>query len=88
MAAERFAGGRGTAFDTHTRVSAKPYRTCALAQTSGRERTWMLTSISACHEEHGHVAASDRERRDPDDVPYDDAPPWHTNVEEALSGAV
>ena len=48
----------------------------------------MRTGISASHEEHGDVTATDGERGDPDDVSHNDAPPGYANMEETLSGAV
>ena len=77
MAAERFAGGRGIAFDTQTAVKANPKKPSLLLALPMKQRN-DGTCISRGHEEHRDIPPGGRHSRHSDYVAYDHTPPWHT----------
>ena len=87
MAADRFAGGRGAVFETHTAVSATPsVRTSNEYET--RMRAMSHTRLPRRHEKKCNITTSNGHSIEADNVSQYGTPPPARDVEEAFTSSV
>ena len=84
IAADRLAGGLGTALDTHTRVRANPVEK-NFRHVQGRQLYSQLTGISRGHQEHSHISTANRHSRRANDISKDNTPPPDIEMEETFT---